>query len=322
MSKILERYKKEFVPRFDKDGIVPYLSYKDFDNLNYFEGEFKNSIGINIAYFAYYYDNYKKDKFILFTPGIGPGHTAYVREIERLAKEGYFVLSIDYCGCDKSEGLAMNSINEPTRDVLDFIKFIRNTSDERLNDIKDLEIVLVGHSLGAYTALNVINLSPDIKKAVIMSGFISLLLELKGATKIPFGIVFSSITKYEKKANKEFYKINNLRYLKNTNDKILFIHSIDDKIVPYKTSTYKVQKNNKNPNLEFLIVDGKDHTPHYSSDAVKYMKETFSTYSNLVKENKLNTLEEKQAFMKEKDLFKMTEPDEEVYKYILAHIEK
>ena len=44
MGALLERYKKEFVPRFDKDGITPYLSYKDFENLNYFEGKFKNSI--------------------------------------------------------------------------------------------------------------------------------------------------------------------------------------------------------------------------------------------------------------------------------------
>ena len=41
MGKILERYKKEFLPRFDKDGITPYLSYENFDGLNFKEGVFK-----------------------------------------------------------------------------------------------------------------------------------------------------------------------------------------------------------------------------------------------------------------------------------------
>ena len=322
MGKILEGYKKEFVPRFDKDGITPYLSYKDFDGLNFYEGSFKNSIDINIHYFCYYYDNYKKDKIIVFCHGIGPGHTAYVREIETLAKKGYFVLTIDYCGCDRSEGKAMESINEPTRDVCDFIKYIKAGKDDKLKEFKDLEIVLVGHSLGAYTALNVINLNKDIKKAVIISGFISLMLELKGATHVPFGFLFNSITKYEKKVNKEYSKINNLKYLKNTTDKILLIHSLDDEVVPYKTSTYKIYKNNKNKNLDFLIVNNKYHNPNYSIEAVKYMRETFSLFSKLIKEGKLNSFEEKKAFMNEKDVFKMTKQDEEVWNKIFMHIEK
>ncbi len=322
MGALLERYKKEFVPRFDKDGIVPYLSYKDFDNLNYFDGKFKNSIGINIAYFAYYYDNYKTDKFILLTPGIGPGHTAYVREIEKLAKKGYFVLTLDYCGCDKSEGDKMNSVNEPTRDVLDLIKFLKSGQDERLNVIKDLEIVLFGHSLGAYTALNVINLNKDIKKAVIISGFPSLAAELKGVSRAPISMIFSSILRYEKKVNPEYSNINNFKYLKNTTDKILFIHSQDDRVVPYKATTYKIYKKIKNDNLDFLIVDRKAHNPNYTSEAIKYMQDTFYTFGQLVMDKELNTLEEKQAYMKSKDVFKMTEQDDEVFEKIFNHIEK
>ena len=322
MSALLERYKKEFVPRFDKDGVTPYLSYKDFDNLNYFDGKFKNSIGVNIAYFAYYYDDFKKDKFILLTPGIGPGHTAYVREIEELAKNGYFVLTLDYCGCDKSEGDKMNSVNEPTRDVLDLINYLRSGKDERLNVIKDLEIVLFGHSLGAYTALNVINLNKDIKKAVIISGFPSLAAELKGVSRAPFSMIFSSILRYEKKTNPEYFNINNFKYLKTTTDKILFIHSLDDRVVPYKATTYKIQKKIKNDNLDFLIIDKKAHNPNYTCEAIRYMQDVFYTYGQLVMEKKLNTLEEKQAYMKSKSVFKMTDQDSEVYDKIFKHIEK
>lgn len=322
MGKILERYKKEFLPRFDKDGITPYLSYENFDGLNFKEGIFKNSNNINIHYFSYYYDNYKKDKLIVFCHGIGPGHTAYVREIEKLAKNGYYVLTIDYCGCDKSEGDSLGSINEPTKDVIDFIDYIKDGIDNNISEFKDKEIVLVGHSLGAYTALNVIDLRNDIKKAVLISGFISLILELKGGSHIPFGFVFKSITNYEKKVNAKYCNINNLKYLKNTSDKILFIHSKDDPIVPYKTSTYKIFKNNKNENLDFLIVDNKSHNPNYSSSGLKYMKDTFNEYSKLIKENKLNTKEDKIKFMKDKDLFKMTDQDEEVWNKIFNHIEK
>lgn len=322
MGYALKQYKNGFIQRFDKDGIIPYFTISDFEGLNYKENKFTNSIGIEIAYFVYFYQNYQKDKYIIFCPGIGPGHTAYLREIEKLAKNGYLVLTLDYTGCDKSGGETLLSVNEPTRDVHDLIELVKSGKDDFLAPFSSKEIIVIGHSLGGYTALNTINIHPDIKKAVIISGFIDVILEMKGLSHIPFSFLFSDIKRFEKKTNNEYAKIKNLKYLKNTNDDILFIHSIDDQLVPYKTSTALIYKKNRKENLQFLIVDNKSHNPNYTLDALKYIKETFGTLNKLSSDGTLKTLEDKQNFMKDKDIFKMTEQDEEVFSKILEFLNK
>ena len=92
---LIKLYKDNFLIRFDKDPAIPYYSYQDFPNLHYEENSFANSLGIKVCYFTYSYDGYDKNKTILFCPGIGPGHTAYLSEIELLCKAGYKVITLD-----------------------------------------------------------------------------------------------------------------------------------------------------------------------------------------------------------------------------------
>lgn len=320
MGFALKMYKNTLIVKYEKDGIIPYLSYKDFKDLKYYESNFKNSIGLNIKYFIYHYDNFKTDKYILFCHGMGPGHTAYLREIEHLARNGYLVLTLDYTGCDKSEGETLISVNEPTRDVHDLLMYVKSGVNPILSTLKEMEVIVVGHSLGAYTALNTINIHNDIKKAVVISGFTSIIDEFKAISHIPFGFIFNDIKRFEKNALKDYYDISNKEYLKKTKDNILFIHSKDDAVVPIKASPIKYIKNK--PNIEVIITDGKGHNPNYTVDAVKYMREVFGNYASLVKDGTLKTIVDKKDFMKDKDIFKMTEQDEEIYQKIFSFIEK
>ena len=307
MGFIVNLYRKNFIQRFDKDEGIPYYSADDFNGLKCEEKTFNNSLDIEVHYFFYYYENYMKDKLIIFCPGIGPGHTSYLAEIELLCKAGYRVLTLDYVGCGSSKGETLLSINEPTRDVIELINLLH------LNE----EIILVGHSLGAYTSLNVINLLPTIKKAVIISGFINISDELMGFVKVRF--LANAIKNYERKINKEYGNINNWKYLKNTSDKLLFIHSTDDNIVSYKYNTQRVMKIN-NPHLSFKIVTNKKHNPNYSSDAIKNMNEWLSQYYSLISKGELKNIEEKKNYFLDKPISQMTHQDEEIWDVILKFI--
>lgn len=308
MGLIVKLYKDNFIQRFDVDGAVPYYSASDFKGLNFEENIFNNSLGIEIHYYFYSYENYKKDKLIIFCPGIGPGHTAYLAEIELLCKAGYRVLTLDYTGCGASKGETLLSVNEPTRDVIELINLLH------INE----EIILVGHSLGAYTSLNVINLLPKINKAVIISGFVNVSDELMGFVKLRF--LANIVKREEKKYDPEYGNINNWKYLKNTEDKILFIHSTDDKMVNFKYNTKKVMKLN-NPNFSFKIVEGKKHNPNYSYDALKTMNEWMGGYYSLINQGELKTLEERKNYFLDKPISKMTEQDEEIWELILNFIQ-
>lgn len=307
MSIISHQYKKQFVCRYDKEVGIPYYSFSDFKGLKQEAYSFVNSINIEIKYFFYYYDNYRTDKIVLFLHGLGPGHTAYLAEIEFLAKVGYKVLTLDYMGCEESQGKNMRSLNEPTRDVNDLLDYLK----------LDKPIVVVGHSLGGYTALNIINIRKEISKAVIISGFLSIESLMKVFVKSK--LIYNGVIKYEKKMEPDYFQINNLEYLKTTKDKIFFIQSDDDPMVPYSIALNEVEQID-NPNIKTLRVTGKKHNPNYSLDAVNYMNEIFGQYNELLKKKKISSDEDRINFFKDVSLSRLTEQDKDIVSAICEFI--
>lgn len=302
-----KHYIKNFVGRYNKVVGIPYYSYQDFENLKQETYSFVNSDGIDISYFFYYYDNYKKDQIIVFCHGLGPGHTAYMAEINELAKAGYRVLTLDYRGCDKSGGDYIKSLNKPTRDVMDLLDYLK---------LKE-KITLVGHSLGGYTALNVINLRKGINKAVILSGFIeisSLLMKF-----VPNKFILNRVLHFEKKIEPKYYGIDNISYLKTTKDEILYIQSIDDQMVPYDIGLQVVESID-NPNIKTIKETNKKHNPNYSESAIQYMDKVFGEYNRLLKEKKIKTDNDRIEYFKDVSLPRLVEQDPVIIKAIADFI--
>ena len=308
MCLVSRGYRKQFVCRYDKEVGVPFYSHEDFKGLYQEAYTFTNSLKAEIHYFFYYYDNYKEDKIILFCHGLGPGHTAYLKEIETLAKYGYKVLTLDYMGCGESKGKLLRSLNEPTRDANELLDFLK----------LDLPIVVVGHSLGGYTALNLMNLRKNLQKAVILSGFITIPSLVEEIIKSKF--VSSRILKYEQKMEPELSKLDNIEYLKNTTEDLFFIQSDDDMVVPYSLGLEIVEKID-NPHIKTLKVTGKKHNPNYSYSALEYMNEVFGKYASLLNEKKIKTDEDKINYFKDVSLPKLVEQDEEIFKLIFDFID-
>ena len=248
MGLIANIYRKSFLKRYDKDEAIPYYSTADFEGLTSEVGSFRNSADVIIKYFTYYYDGCDERKLILFCPGMGPGHTAYLTEIETLCRAGYRVLTLDYTGCGSSGGERMTSVNAPVRDACELLALVK----------PEAEVIPVGHSLGGYTALFVANLTPSVKRAVIISGFIGISDEMMGFLKLRF--LADRVKSYEKKLDPRLGAVDNAAYLEKTTDKILWIHSTDDPMVNYKYNAGKVVKMN-NPNVRVITVENKKHNP-------------------------------------------------------------
>ncbi len=307
MSLIVNIYKKNFLQRFDKDGIIPYYSPADFSGLECKENSFKNTADAEVHYFIYNYEKYDDKKLILFCPGIGPGHTAYLTEIETLCRAGYRVLTLDYTGCGASGGEIMPSINRPTRDVMELLGLL----------IPQEEIIPAGHSLGGYTALNIVNLIKEIKKAVIISGFISIADEMQGFVKLR--ALANIVKRYENIIEPFFKDMDNRKYLSNTKDKILWIHSLDDPMVSYKYNAGQVLKTG-NPNVKVITAENKKHNPQYAPEAVEIMNKWIGRYNLMVKKKQFATKEEQKAYFDDKPIGEMTKQDPAVYDEILKFL--
>ena len=308
MGLISRIYVKSFVCRYDREVGIPYYKYTDFPGLKEEQGSFINTQGVEIHYFYYYYDGYRQDKVLLFLNGIGCGHISYFAEIEYFAKRGYKVLTLDYRGCGDSKGDNLMSLNSPTRDTVDL-----------LNHLKlDVPVVLVGHSLGGYTALNVMAIRKDITKAVVISGFLS--VPMLGSTIVRSQFINNRIGKYEHKVEPDYCDIDNLAYLKDTRDDLLFIHSEDDNTVPYDISM-KIVEQIDNPHLRIMKVNDKKHLPQYSQEAVNYMNEVFGEYYKEIKEKTIKTDEQKINYFKDVSIQRLTEQDDEVMGEIIKFLE-
>ena len=302
-------YKKHFVCRYDKEVGVPYYSTSDFKGLNEEAFSFVNSRGVDLKYFYYYYNNYKDDKIVLFLHGLACGHYAYFAEIDALARRGFKVLTIDYTGCGDSKGKVLGSLNTPTKDVNELLDLLK----------LDKPLVLVGHSLGGYTSLNTISIRDEIKKAVIISGFLS--VKTIGEALIKNDFFVKRIVKYENKLYPEYKELNNINYLNKTTDDIFFIQSDDDAMVPYRIALEVVEQID-NPHIKKLKMSNRKHNPNYTDSAVQYMNETFGNYYYLIKQKKIKTSEDKINYFKDISLAKLVEQDEKLFDEIAAFINK
>ena len=309
MGFIVNHYIKYFVHRYDKEVGIPYYSYKDFKDLKCEDNSFTNSYGINIRYFFYYYANYKKDKIILLCHGMGPGHTAYMAEIEALARRGYKVLTLDFAGCGESGGKYLGSLNKPTRDVIDLLNHL---------NLKE-QIILMGHSMGGYTALNTLCLRKDITKVVAISPIIQIEPLLQLNTKSKF--ITKHLLRYERKVDREIFDINIPKYLENTTDDVFVIQSSDDQMVPYGMSL-KVIEGIKNPHIKTKRYEGRKHNPNYTDNAISYMDCVFGKYYALLNEKKIKTDEDRINYFKDVSLAKLVEQDEQLFDEIVDFIEK
>ena len=300
-------YKKSFLKRYDKDEAVPYYSPADFPGLECADGSFRNSADTVIRYYTYSYAGYDENKLILFCPGMGPGHTAYLAEIETLCRAGYRVLTLDYTGCGGSGGERMPSVNAPTRDAAELLA---------LTDPRG-EVIPIGHSLGGYTALNIANITPSVRRAVIISGFVGISDEMMGFYKLR--LLADRVGRYEKKLDPRYGSIDNRAYLAGAKDSILWIHSTDDPMVNYKYNAGQVLKLN-NPNVRVITVEHKRHNPQYTAAALETMNAWMGGYYRLIREKRLVTPEEKKAYFDDKPVKRMTEQDPEVFGEILDFI--
>ena len=176
---------------------------------------------------------------------------------------------------------------------------------------------MIGHSWGAFSTMNIPYFHNDIKKLVAISGFVSVEKILKQTFKGILKCAYNDIYNIEKQSNPNFVTVDACDSLRKFQGKALLIYSKNDKVVNYKHHYNYLYENFKNSsNIKFLLVNNKNHNPNYTEEAVKYKDEFFKIYTKALKQNKLNTLEQKQQFKNSFDWNKMTNQDVNVWNQI------
>ena len=309
---ILNVYKNRMFKRYDDEGTAFYFSAEDFDKLNKTPFSFKTKRGNRLQGYFYFYENPVPNRLVIFDHGMGGGHRSYMREIERIAKQGYKVFSYDHTGCMESEGDTVYGFATSLADLDSAITALKSEEE-----YKNMRISVIGHSWGAYAVQNICALHSDITHVIAISGPISV--------RALIDQYFSGMLKYYRKAvmtlemqeNPDYVGLDAVTSLKGSNAKILIIQSQDDKMVKkeYHFNLLKNELSGKE-NVRFLLVDGKLHNPNYTHEAVIYLNEYLAALANKTKKGELSTSQSKSAFIDKFDWLKMTEQDETVWSEI------
>ena len=218
----------------------------------------------------YSYPNYDKTKIFVVFHGMWSGVAAYVQDIEYICHKGYQVLAMNYEGTNDSTG-NLRGLANSLRCADAIIKYVKENPL-----LKEREIYVYGHSWGGFAATNIPYYYKDIKGVLALAPFISISSCMKGMLPkgLWFIIPFYKIIEYGK--TKKYSKANAITSLADFKGNVVIIHSTNDKVVKFKYNTNMLKK--KLSNLNYIIVDDKDHCPQYSINAVavgrKFMEET------------------------------------------------
>ena len=316
-KQIEKKYKENLFSRQDETKDIFYFSAADFEGLKKTAFSFPAEMGHTLQGWFYHYDAPIKDRIIIFDHGMGCGHRAYMKEIEILARHGYLVFAYDHTGCAESAGESTNGFAQSLSDLDACITALKN--DE---EYKDLSISVMGHSWGAFAAMNICAIHPDVTHVVAMSGFISVGAILSQNFSGPLSIFYQPLYDIETKANPKYVRYQAQESLKNTDAKVLIIHSTDDKIVKaqYHYNILRYTLTTK-PNIRFLTVNHKGHNPNYTADAVNYKDAFFADLMAKRKKNLLPSDEEKALYAESFDWHRMTAQDEKVWAEIFKTLD-
>ncbi|MCH5198579.1 MAG: alpha/beta fold hydrolase [Oscillospiraceae bacterium] len=308
-------YKKAAIHRYDDNGYIKYFSAADFPGLNAEPFSFLSGKNTLRGYF-YSCENCREDALIIFCHGMGGGHRSYMTEIELLCRRGYKVLSYDNTGCFDSDGEDIVCLSQSLADLDAAVAHLKN--EGILGKFRN--VYVIGHSWGGFAAGNIASFHPEIKKAVVIAGFISVknlllgVLRGGGAAKDP---VINKILSFEEKAAPKYRDASFISAVKNSKTKFLFVYSKNDPAVSYK---YNAEQIPKAENTQFIIYPDRLHNPNYTLDAVTYMTKTFADFNKA--KLKLRTLKQKQEFFKSADWIRMTRQDEDFWQQVTEFLEK
>ena len=318
MNLIEKQYRSNLFIRNDNPNGIFYFSAADFPGLQAKNYDFQSQDGYALKGWFYYYNNPIPSRLVVFDHGMGNGHRAYLREIERLAKAGFLVYSYDHTGCMASDGESTNGFAQSLKDLDACIAAIKQEPA-----LQDRTISVMGHSWGGFSTMNIPALHPEITHVVSMSGFISVKRMLEQIMPGMLKGMREKLYELERSSNPDYVEYDALQTLSNTTANVLLIASSDDKVVQKNHHFDVLQRElGHRKNIRFYLTENKGHNPSYTCDAVHYKDDFFAQFQKLVKKKKLETKLQQEAFMSGFDWVRMTQQDENVWNQIITHLKE
>lgn len=266
-------YEGVFMQRYETAEHLRF-GLEDFDGLTADRYEFKSDKGQTLVGYRYYMSDNDARGVVVIAHGFGGGgHNSYMDVAYCFAQNGYDVFAYDATGNDESGGDGTYGLPQGVIDLSYAIDYL-----DEIDELKDLPVMLWGHSWGAYSVSAVLEYHPEIKAVAAIAGFnrSSDLLKAQGAEMIGKGAInflMPYVNCIEKIKFGNYASATAVNGFDHSSAGVLIAHSNNDTVVPVEYG-YDIYKKRYSDNSRFTFVtnDYKGHNDIiYSDEYIDYI---------------------------------------------------
>jgi len=249
----------------------PYLLWHEIDQTKYSREEVRFYSGKNQLQ-GFIYGGANNKGLVVISHGLGGTADGYFPMIMYFVDQGWRVFAFNNTGVSGSEGKNMRGFPQSVIDLDAALHYVKES-----NTLKELPVMLVGHSWSGYAVCAVLNYKHQISAVVSFAAFNEGRELLKEV-----GISSAGIFYYI--AHPHFWAIERFRFgntmnfsavngINKTVIPVMIVHCSNDALIsPQTTSIYTHRKKITNPYVEIIYLDGDDAAGHEFPFSSKEMR--------------------------------------------------
>lgn len=249
------------------------------------------------------------DVIVIVCHGMWSSHRSYMQDIGYICDAGYEVIGFDYIGTSLSDGKCLGGFGQSLRCLDAVVRYVK--SSEELSKRK---IVVYGHSWGGYAATNIVKFHPDIAAVIAVAPATSFEAVAKNMFPRAIHFILPAAKLTDRIRMGKFANQRADKSLEGYSGRVLIIHSEDDPMCPYRSTTGIVKEKFTDDNFTYISVADKGHNPHYTYAGLSLLREYSKTVSSL------KTDEEKRNYKKSTDFLAMGELDPDIMDGVVDEI--
>ena len=278
---IAKTYRSNF-PRYEEKKYSGYLKYSDVKE-NYGRTAIQFPSGENTLK-GYVYGEANDKGLVVIAPGRGTSQEEYLPETLFFVDKGWRVFTFDFTGSFESQGKSSKGLPQARIDLLAALNYIQSN-----DSLKDLPIMLYGHSWGGYAVTAVLNDVDNISAVASLSGFNSPMglfdeqaHRIMGAlayVEYPFEWAYQTLL-FGKDAS-----VTAVDGINRTDTPVMIIHGTEDQAIAFNGASIIARRNQiTNPNVVYVSRSGEYQNDHdhlmKSVAAMKYINQKNSEFES------------------------------------------
>ena len=274
------------------------LRTEDFEGLECKEYIFPSDKGQLLAGYLYSVGDGQHGVVVIAHGFGGGGHNSYMDCAYFFARHGYYVFAYDATGTDKSEGEGVGGVPQGVIDLDHAISFAEDN-----DTLRNLPIVLFGHSWGGYSVCSVLTCHPEVRAVIECSGFNCSSDMFESGGKEQAGDLIYAMTPFVKIHE----RIKFGKYAANTamdgfdasDAPVMIVHSADDDVIGIEYGCDKYyEKYKDDPRFTFIRFEDRGH-----NDILNDPDDTYKEEFNAEFDQWLDTLDYDYKAEENKDRF-------------------